>query len=350
MPSVRSPNVIKVSIVNKISPKGFDAPSPFPTVLTAPAIAPTGTELQQLTRQAAIGCSFANLMQSITIRDIILECEGDGPLAQHPAFPGAVRQAIGSQLMQTASREALAGLPCPWSPACGFQVFFNGTQGTSNRDSKQSGEDLTPPWVLRGETSDASSVRITLRLFGLGLLWSSDLADACHRAVEQGIFIGGTGPVCEGVLIRSMEAVWSGFEDVLANSERAMVHFKTPFHCDETDDAPSFGEQFMQSLVDRARELARWHGLTLADDLAALRDAVAGCRFDESGLNSLQWNRAVSQRRSASIAMKGQTGLLQILLPEEGRQQIIQLLRMGELLHTGPKLAFGQGRFELFLV
>jgi hypothetical protein len=289
-------------------------------------------------------------MQRITIRDIILECEGDGPLAQHPAFPGAVRQTIGTQLMQTASREALAGLPCPWSPACGFQVFFNGIKGSGSMEQQQHDDDLTPPWVLRGDTADASSVRITLRLFGLGLLWSSELADACHRAAEQGIFIGGTGPVCEGVLIRSTESVWSGLEDVSASSERAMVNFKTPFHCDETDDAASLGEQFMQSLVDRAHELARWHGLTLTYDLAALKDAVRACRFDESGLNALQWNRAVSQRRSATIAMKGQTGLMQILLPKEGRQQIIQLLRLGELLHTGPKLAFGQGRYELFLV
>nr|WP_319483967.1 CRISPR system precrRNA processing endoribonuclease RAMP protein Cas6 [uncultured Cohaesibacter sp.] len=336
--------------MNKISSKGFDAPSPFPTVLTAPAIAPSGIELQQLTRQATIGCSFDSFIQNLTIRDIILECEGDGPLAQHPAFPGAVRQAIGSQLMQTASREALAGLPCPWSPACGFQVFFNGIKGSDSMEQQQYDYGLTPPWVLRGETADASSVRITLRLFGLGLLWSSDLADACHRAVEQGIFIGGTGPVCEGVLIRSTESVWSGFEDVPANAERAMVNFKTPFHCIETDDAPSLGEQFMQSLVDRTCELARWHGLTLADELTALRAVARDCRYDESGLTSLQWYRAVSQRRSASIAMQGQTGLMQILLPEEGRQQIIQLLRMGELLHTGPKLTFGQGRYELFLV
>ena len=332
--------------MNKISPDAYATAAQNPTFLFAPAIAPTGNDLQHLIHDTESNCSFEQLVRSLTVRDIIFECEGDGPLAQHPGFPGAVRQAIGSQLMKTASREALAGLPCPWGPACGFQVFFNMPQDKGGDTTKQ----ITTPWILRTETADATSVRITMRLFGLGLLWGSEIADACHRAIEDGIYIGGLGPVCDSVLIRSVETIWTGLDDEQKDAERAMVTFVTPFHYDTQSAEQSAAEQFLAGLIDRAAEVARWHGLSPDRDLAQLKDALSGCAFDEAGLADLKWNRAVSQKRSASIAMQGQTGLLQLRLPEEHRLEIIQLLRLGELLHSGSMLAFGQGRYKLYLI
>nr|WP_321458180.1 CRISPR system precrRNA processing endoribonuclease RAMP protein Cas6 [uncultured Cohaesibacter sp.] len=331
--------------MTKISVRDFDAPNQYPTFLSAPAIAPTGGELQQLIKAPDSQGTLDTFLQSLTVRDIIFECEGDGPLAQHPGFPGAVRQAIGSQLMKTASREALAGLPCPWSPACGFQIFVNSFQSSNQEGQSQ----LTSPWSLRCETADATSVRITLRLFGLGLLWGSELADACHRAVESGIYIGGMGPVCDSVIIRSVENVWTGLECEDAETNRAMVSFVTPFHCDDQQSDLSVGELFMRGLLRRASDIAIWHGVRVDHCLDELKSLIEACEINEAGLNELKWNRAVSQKRSASIAMKGYTGLMQIRLPEEGRSEIIQLLRLGELLHSGDMLAFGQGRYELYL-
>nr|WP_319516028.1 hypothetical protein [uncultured Cohaesibacter sp.] len=332
--------------MNKISPDAYSTASQNPTFLFAPAIAPTGNDLHQLMRDPASVCSFEQFLTSLTVRDITFECEGDGPLAQHPGFPGAVRQAIGSQLMKTASREALAGLPCPWGPACGFQVFFNLPQDkTGDRASR-----ITPPWILRTETADATSVRITMRLFGLGLLWASEISDACHRAIEEGIYIGGLGPVCDSVLIRSVENVWTGLDDEQKDAERAMLSFVTPFHYEAGDTEQSIADQFLAGLIDRAVEVARWHGVSPDSDVTEIKQALSDCQFDDAGLAEVKWNRAVSQQRSASIAMQGQTGLLQLRLPDQNRLKIIQLLRLGELLHCGSMLAFGQGRFKLYLI
>ena len=318
-----------------------------PTFLFAPAIAPTGVDLKHLLQEAENGASFERFLQSLTIRDIIFECEGDGPLAQHPGFPGAVRQAIGSQLMKTASREALAGLPCPWSPACGFQVFFNAPKETVQSATKLP----TTPWVLRCETADATSVRITLRLFGLGVLWCSEIADACHRAIEQGIYIGGLGPVCDSVIIRSVEKVWPDLGNASEAPNRAMISFISPYLCSQDDqDTRSVGQQFLDSMIDRASDVARWHGLDIEEALFELRDAIAQCECEEAGLTELKWNRAVSQHRSASVAMKGKTGLLQLGLADKESNALIQLLRIGELLHAGSMIAFGQGRYEVFLL
>ena len=332
--------------MNKISAHDMDCATLSPTFLFAPAIAPTGNDLLHLLARPESDCGFDHFLQSLTIRDITFECEGDGPQAQHPGFPGAVRQAIGSQLMKTASREALAGLPCPWGPASGFQVFFNMPQDKSEETSS----DRALPWVVRSETADATSVRITLRLFGLGLLWGSEISDACHRAIEQGVYIGGLGPVCDSVIIRSVENVWTGQDKEQALSERAMVSFVTPFHCDASQPELSPGEQFLQALISRAADVARWHGLEPGQDLQEVEEAIKACKIDEAGLTELKWHRSVSQKRSASIAMNGQTGLLQIHLPQEKRAEVIQLLRLGELLHAGPMLAFGQGRYDLYLI
>ena len=93
-----------------------------PVCLCPHPIAPSGVDLVEIINHPANQCRLKDLTHALTIRDISFECEGDGPIAQHPGFPGAVRQVIGSELIKTASREALAGLPCPWNPACGLHV------------------------------------------------------------------------------------------------------------------------------------------------------------------------------------------------------------------------------------
>ncbi|WP_321449100.1 hypothetical protein [uncultured Cohaesibacter sp.] len=332
--------------MNKISPDAYSTASQNPTFLFAPAIAPTGSDLHHLMEDPASVCSFEQFLTSLTVRDITFECEGDGPLAQHPGFPGAVRQAIGSQLMKTASREALAGLPCPWGPACGFQVFFNMPQDKNGDMANR----ITHPWILRTETADATSVRITMRLFGLGLLWASEISDACHRAIEEGIYIGGLGPVCDSVLIRSVENVWTGLDDDQKDAERAMISFVTPFHDDASNREQSITDQFLAGLVDRAAAVARWHGVSPEGDVTKIKQTLLDCQCDDAGLTDVKWNRTVSQQRSAAIAMQGRTGLLQLRLPDQNRLEILQLLHLGELLHCGSMLAFGQGRYKLYLI
>ncbi|WP_316859335.1 hypothetical protein [uncultured Cohaesibacter sp.] len=324
--------------VNEVTPT-----SPLPTLLTAPAIAPSGHELRQLVSSPDTLCDLETFAHALTVRDIIFECEGDGPLAQHPGFPGAVRQAIGSELIATASREALAGLPCPWSPACGLQVFFNGEQGTKVGET-------APPWIIRSESVDASTVRITLRLFGLGLLWTNNLADACHRAIERGIYIGGMGPVCDSVLIRSIEGVWTGLRDEPELADTAIVAFVTPLAWNDDQYDVPFDEHFFHGLLYRVIDIARWHGMQIEEAETHLKSLAAGCSVREEGLSEMKWNRSISQQRSASIAMQGKTGLMRIALPKDGRKSLSRLLTIGALLNSGGMTAFGQGRYNLFFL
>ena len=327
---------------NSISHKPAQPGQPL-VHLSAPVVAPSGVELQRLVTSPESECGLEDFASALTIRDVIFECEGDGSMAQHPGFPGAVRQVIGSELMKTASREALGGVPCAWGPACGLHVFFNGQRGSKDLD-------IPPPWVVRSETTGANSLRITLRLFGLGLLWSSELSEACHRAIERGISLTGVGQVCQSVLIRSVEAVWTGLQDEPANNSQALVSFQTPLRINSCESNILAGKNFFAGLAKRSANIARWHGIQLVEDRAMLEAFAEAAQIDEVGLGEIEWNRSVSQQGGANIAMKGQMGLLQIRLPAEGRRSLIRLLQIGELLHAGGKIAFGQGRYELYLI
>ena len=337
-----------------------------PTRLSAPPIAPSGVDLHAILRSPEGRCDLDSFVTALSIRDIHFECEGDGPLAQHPAFPGAVRQGIGSELMKTASREALAGLPCPWTPACGMHVFFT-TQG-NGLGPGQNDRTVPPPWLIQTETTGANSLRITLRLFGLGLLWGSELADACHRAIEKGIHISGKGPVTTGVLIRSVETVWTGLDEPCSLPDRALVSFTTPFRAEEpfmqgrqadsSGEDETVGAAFLRSLQARSAIVARWHGLSLADQMdtgagaAPFAPPLSGVGMDERGLSSTQWARSVSQKGGEQIAMAGHMGVLQLSLTTQdsaSKQNLVRLLQIGALLHVGGNTAFGQGRYDLFL-
>ncbi|TLP45611.1 hypothetical protein FDK21_12770 [Cohaesibacter sp. CAU 1516] len=320
------------------------------THLTPPAIAPSGVELTHLLAHPQGQCDLEGLAAAISMQDLAFECEGDGQLAQHPAFPAAVRQVIGSELMSTASREALAGLPCPWGPACGLHVFFN---GQSNKQMA----GLACPWLVRTDSTGANSMRVTLRLFGLGQLWCNSLGEAAHRALERGINLAGVKSACQGVLIRSVDRLWSPLQDPVPTANRALVHFTTPFHgaasTEELMDSPSdqatVGSQFLSSLLSRAEDIARWHGLSLAVDRQTLDDAFASVQMTMDALDVSEWNRAISQSGTARIPMRGHTGLLQLQLGPAQDPALLRLLQIGSQLHCGQDLAFGLGRYELFL-
>lgn len=324
----------------------FDAPysavAVSTTHLSSPPIAPSGVELDHILANPQSRCDLETLAAAISIQDLIFECEGDGQLAHHPAFPAAVRQVIGSELMTTASREALAGMPCPWGPACGLHVFFNGQK-------KGQANSFAPPWVLRSETTGANSIRITLRLYGQGQLWSSELSEATHRALERGINLAGIEPACQSVLIRSVERVWTGLQDPAADCNAALIALATPFHPGSGIDHQTVGKGFLFSLLERAEAVARWHGLDLELDHPALAATIDRCDVNETALELTEWNRAISQTGMARIPMEGQTGLLQLQFGPTPDTSLVRLLQIGSLLHSGDDLAFGLGRYDLFL-
>ncbi|WP_096173626.1 hypothetical protein [Cohaesibacter sp. ES.047] len=224
-------------------------------VLT-PSIGPSGVELDSFVRMPALEGQLCDLAHSLLVRDIVFECEGEGAMAQLPSFPAAVRQVIGTELMKTASREALAGLPCPWTPACGLHVFFNGQSGIG-ATADLSRPMLPPPWLIRSESTGANSLRITVRLFGLGLLWTGELSEATHRAIEHGIHIGDIGPVCQGVLHRSIEDIWTGEPDDASQTECALISFNTPYLASSTSNPEKPEAGFLAAMTDRCAAIAR---------------------------------------------------------------------------------------------
>ena len=316
----------------------------------SPAIGPTGVELNSFASAPSISGGLSDLAHSLLVRDIQFECEGEGTMAQLPAFPAAVRQVIGTELMKTASREALAGLPCPWSPACGLHVFFNG-QVTGEASGDASRLMLPPPWVLRTESTGINSMRITIRLFGLGLLWTGELAEAGHRAIEQGICIGTLGSVCQGVLHRSIEDIWTGIPDEAEGADRALLSFNTPYMSASGPTQPHKPEAgFLEAMLVRSRAIAHWHGMKLDSDDKELQEALRQTATDGRGLGQVDWKRSLSQKGGQSVVMSGYMGLLQFRLGDSFRDPLIQLLHIGSLLHGGDQVAFGMGRYDLILM
>ena len=176
------------------------------------------------------------------------------------------------------------------------------------------------------------------------------MAEACHRAIEKGIAIGEGKPTCRGVLLRSVEDVYTGLQNIPTTASRALVSFVTPLgQSQKKEDSLSPGNCFLHDLTARIETIARWHGVSLEGE-DKLDQVIGQTELEEKGLGLVEWNRRVSQQGGAAIAMKGQMGLLQILPEAASDADLLWMLHIGSLLHVGSHLAFGQGRYDLHLV
>jgi hypothetical protein len=113
-------------------------------------------------------------------RRIFIRLAGLAPAAIEPALAGRLRGAFGEVLMETTSREAAAGRPCPWSPPSAYEPLFR-KQGRMTP-----GTDFPSPWVIavRPRRTD---LYVSLTLFGIACEWAAVAAETLVQVVARRI-------------------------------------------------------------------------------------------------------------------------------------------------------------------
>jgi hypothetical protein len=277
---------------------------------------------------------------------IVLRCRGMQALADDPAVPGKLRGAWGRQLHLAASAEAQAGQPCPWRPACAYDVFFR-TQGHVTPAL-----EIPKPYVF-GLFGDGADLVVRLTLFGFATDWTEAAAEALIRACRDKLSLGRLLDVTD-------RAFWS--EEGVAVGEAVsalLLAFETPLNI-RRKEAPKVGRQIAAghgqpedgdigfetlatSLANRVSGLARWQDAAVDADFRRLKELARGCRTQVADRVPEGWRR-FSRPQQQWIKMSGRRRLMLI---EGALGPFMPLLAIGETTHVGSHVSLGMGRYAL---
>jgi hypothetical protein len=277
---------------------------------------------------------------------IALRCRGMRALADKPAVPGKLRGAWGKQLSLSASAEALAGRPCPWQPACAYDVFFR-TQGHITPAL-----EIPKPFVF-GLFGDGADLVVRLTLFGFATDWTEAAAEALVRACRDTLSIDRPFDVTD-------RSLWSK-EGVPAQEAPGalLLAFETPLNIrrkqppttrqqmaarhEQSDDGDIGFETIATNLANRVSGLTRWQDAVVDADFHRLKELARGCRTRITDPVPEGWRR-FSRPQQRWIQMHGQRRLV---LVEGDLSPFMPLLAIGETTHVGSRVSFGMGRYAL---
>ncbi|WP_321337191.1 hypothetical protein [Breoghania sp.] len=332
--------------------------------------------------------------RQLFIQRVRLRLSGAAEAAADPALPGRIRGAFGEALKHTASAEAIAGTPCPWSPPCAFDALFR------NKGRMTPGTDYPNPWVI-GVDPEGRDLIVTLSVFGLACEWLPAAMELFTDAVRNRLVWptarSGNSPshhpnrgrglrsrmenIAPPALVDRQVETQQGLEPqndpglALNNSfnprnlgrSLAFLDFISPVTVSGRDLLGE-PEAIFAAAGLRLEGIARWHGLSLkgAVNWQAMRGAVEALDFAWHDAFPLTWNRR-SNRQSRTIRMRGVVGGLTIRMPEElalasgatrpdapdtlprpdQLQAFSTLLEIGSAIHLGSDIAFGCGRYVL---
>lgn len=289
-------------------------------------------------RAPAEAVDLAGLCARFYARRIRLRLDGMAPAASDRALAGRVRGALGDVLARTASPEAAAGRPCPWTPPSAFEALFR-KQGRMTP-----GTDFPSPWVIAVQPR-RGDLEVMLTLFGSAAEWgpaaAEALVEACGRIdwkAAAGVFV----PPMR-VLDRRVDRLAAG-EPALGSA--VDLEFQSPLVVSSRDPVAEPASAFT-SFGLRLEGLARWHGLTLAPvDWRALADRLSMAAWTWSDPEVVSWQRG-SRQQDRWIGMRGVLGRLHVEADRATMHQIAPLLRLGVLSHVGADVAFGCGRYRI---
>ena len=279
------------------------------------------------------------LCRQLEARAIAVRLAGLAAAATEPALIGRLRGALGDVLMATASPQAIAGEPCPWSPPSTYEALFR-KQGRMT-----AGTDFPSPWVLAVEPRRGGALDVTMTLFGVACEWAPAAAEAlvesCGRIDWRG---------AAGVFVPAMTIIGRKLEKVAIDDRSTCpaleLEFLSPLVVSSQDPIEAPAAAF-KSFGLRLEGLARWHGLTLAAvDWSAVKAALCGAEWTWTETELAEWRRG-SQRQDRWIAMRGVLGRLHVAAPPDAMTQISPLLRLGSSTHVGADIAFGCGRYRI---
>lgn len=273
----------------------------------------------------------------------LIRCCGARSLADDPKSMGKLRGAWGEQLKATASDEAIAGEPCPWTPPCALDVFFRPQARLTPA------LEVPKPYVL-ALLPDGGDLLVRLTIFGFATDWTEAAVEALVRACRTSRH---NGRVLEVVDRR----YWSEDAVAVTQTPTALVlAFETPL---DIRDRRRIGvekvppeergrfklDKFVATLGNRVSGLARWQDAEADGDFRALKSHAAGLDVHELSRVPDRWTR-FSRRQEQWIPMAGRRA---VVLVEGDLAPLMPLLAIGETCHAGSHASLGLGRYRMLV-
>jgi hypothetical protein len=267
-----------------------------------------------------------------------VEARAGAPFANDPALPGRLRGALGRVLLRSASPEARAERPCPWTPPCALDVLM-GRHGEA-----EPGLAIPPPWVLRARAAGPGLV-VELVLFGFATDWIEAAAEALVTALREGEVLG------PGAALEPAARTVAMLDGLPApapapTTRAALLEFETPLSLRSGPVGAAGPTSLLPSLLRRLAGLARWQDADLAreerDGLAAAARRLRVTCLDQRAQAS--WlRRSARQRRTVPVDPVG----MPVVLLEGELAPLLPALALGELCHVGARASLGLGRYRL---
>ena len=279
----------------------------------------------------------ASLAESWFQQTAVVRIAGAGPAADNPGLPGKLRGALGKVLIRGASDAAIAGRPCPWRPACAFDVLFR-------EQARFGGRHGVPKPYVTAIDRAGSDLDLKITLFGFACDWMDSVRDRLVEAARFGLpwhrllARKATGaPEIRAHWISTREGAPAG-----RAPESVALSFLTGVDaagCDPRDDPATL----VARLARRVDGLARWQDARIPDAVwMALAADWKRLRYSVE-LNEGTHER-FSSRQRRTIRNTDLTGRIVV---GGDIQSVWPLLRIGEHVHIGRGATVGRGRFEL---
>ena len=268
---------------------------------------------------------------------VVLRLAGAARAAEYPGVLNKLRGSLGNALMKGASAEAAAGRPCPWQPACAFDVLFREQARFEGRHG------VPKPWVVAADPA-GPDLDLRLALFGFACDWTDSVRERLVEAVRFNLpwrFLLGPeaseGPKILSNRIETLEGLRQ-----LPAPEAVILHFITGVDAagaDPRDDPATL----IARLARRIDGLARWQDAAIpAASWEALSEVWRRLHYSEEFTEGL--HRRYSHRQDRAIWNPDLAGRLEIA---GCLQPVWPLLRLGEHVHIGRGATAGRGRYRL---
>lgn len=285
-------------------------------------------DLRQMLAEPGETVALADLPARWSRTVIRVRCAGAGDLARRPGLAGQVRGAVGVQLLAMASAPARDGGDCPWRPPCALAVLWH------DHGYIAPGRPIPRPYVP-AVIADGPDLWVTWTLFGQAGAWAEAVGDALVRGLCAGLS-GPGGP--RSLVPDQREIVALAGVAVPPVPAAVSVQFEAPVCLRQGRHATGDPGALIGSLVNRVSALARWHGVRVEADRAALVAHPVTIAAD--GLYPIQWAR----KAGGAMPMTAREGRIRLsgdLAP------LWPLLVLGQTAHAGSRTAQGLGRYIL---
>jgi hypothetical protein len=298
---------------------------------------PVGARL----RQPSESCGAMAFAEHVYAQTLVWRMADYAALAIDPGLIGRIRGAFGAALLDSASPQVLAGLPCPWSPPCAAETLWR-KQGRMTP-----GLDFPASWLIAIDPVQGA-LDVSLTLFGFSCDCMPAAAEAMTAALllridwrgETGLFVSAPRIHSRRLHVRErLDLAPPGVDEVaLAFLSPAVLSKASPLD----DPAPLFG-----GLPQRLVGLARWHDLRLdTRDLPQVRALFERIDWRWRDSMLLTWRRG-SKKQDKAIPMSGAVGTLILRGAPDDLDALWPVLAYGEVFGVGADAAFGCGRYAM---